>query len=89
MSRTSEARQRQEPYQVEGTPAPLRWLPPGYFLDRSDPKLLILRRPDGSFVAAFSARGATREGIRQAAEDDAGDRLHTSTHSHPSATAAG
>ena len=31
-------------------------LPFGYYLER-DPDLLILRRPDGSFVAAFSTRG--------------------------------
>ena len=89
MSRTGEASHRQEPYPGEGADAPLRWLPPGYFLDRSDPELLILRRPDGSFVAAYSARGATRKGIRQAAEEDAGDRLYTSTHSPISAAATG
>jgi hypothetical protein len=32
-------------------------LPFGYFLEH-DPDLLILHRSDGSFVAAFSARGA-------------------------------
>jgi hypothetical protein len=41
-----------------------------YFLDESDPDVLILRRQDGTFVAAFSARGATREGIREAAMED-------------------
>lgn len=41
-----------------------------YYLDESDPDILILRRQDGSFVAVFSAIGATREGIRQAAEED-------------------
>ena len=41
-----------------------------YHLDESDPDLLVLRRQDGAFVAAFSARGATREGIREAAEED-------------------
>jgi hypothetical protein len=47
------------------------WLVPAYyFLDESDPDILILRRSDGSFVAAFSAQGATREGIREAAEED-------------------
>ena len=46
------------------------WLQPSYVLDESDPDILMLRRADGSFVAAFSARGATREGIRQAAEED-------------------
>jgi hypothetical protein len=46
------------------------WLAPTYFLDESDPDVLILRRSDGSFVAAFSAQGATREGIKEAAEED-------------------
>jgi hypothetical protein len=32
------------------------WLPFGYFLER-DADLLILRRSDDSFVAAFSAEG--------------------------------
>jgi hypothetical protein len=38
-----------------------------YHLDDSDPDILVLRRQDGSFVAAFSARGATRAGILEAA----------------------
>ena len=41
-----------------------------YFLDESDPDIIVLRRQDGAFVAAFSARGATREGIAEAAKDD-------------------
>ncbi len=41
-----------------------------YLLDESDPDVLGLRRQDGIFVAAFSARGATREGIVAAAEQD-------------------
>jgi hypothetical protein len=41
-----------------------------YYLDESDPDILILRRRDGSFVAAFSARGATTEGILEAAKED-------------------
>ena len=41
-----------------------------YYLDESDPDILVLRRQDGSFVARFSARGATKEGIIQAAEED-------------------
>jgi hypothetical protein len=39
-----------------------------YYVDESDPNILVLRRHDGCFVAAFSARGATREGIIEAAE---------------------
>jgi hypothetical protein len=41
-----------------------------YYLDEADPDILILRRQDGSFVAAFSAQGATKESIREAAEAD-------------------
>jgi hypothetical protein len=41
-----------------------------YRIDESDPDVLVLRRQDGSFVAAFSACGATREGIVEAAEED-------------------
>ncbi len=45
-------------------------LPSSYYLDESDPDILVLRRQDGSFVAAFSSSGATKEGIRQAAMED-------------------
>ena len=41
-----------------------------YYLDESDPDILVLRRQDGAFVAAFSARGATTEGIAEAAKED-------------------
>ncbi len=41
-----------------------------YHLDESDPDVLVLRRRDGAFVAAFSACGATREGIVGAAKED-------------------
>jgi hypothetical protein len=41
-----------------------------YHLDESDPDVLVLRRQDGAFVAAFSARGATGEGIVEAAKED-------------------
>ena len=41
-----------------------------YHLDESDPDVLVLRRQDGAFVAAFSACGATREGIVGAAKED-------------------
>lgn len=47
-----------------------RFPPTGYRLDGSDPDVLVLRRGDGTFVAAFSALGATREAIQHAAEDD-------------------
>jgi hypothetical protein len=45
-------------------------LPFNYILDESDPDIVILRRRDGYFVAAFSASGATEEGIREAAIED-------------------
>ena len=41
-----------------------------YYLDESDPDVVVLRRQDGAFVAVFSARGATMEGIAQAAKED-------------------
>jgi hypothetical protein len=41
-----------------------------YHLDESDPDIAVLRRQDGTFVAAFSAQGATREGIAEAAKED-------------------
>lgn len=45
-------------------------LPSNYILDESDPDIVLLRRQDGCFVAAFSARGATEDGIRKAAIED-------------------
>ena len=41
-----------------------------YYLDESDPDIVILRRQDDSFVAPFSARGVSREGIIEAAKED-------------------
>src|ERR671921_2804674 len=41
-----------------------------YYLDESDPDIVLLRRQDGAFAAAFSAQGATREGIVWAAKED-------------------
>jgi len=41
-----------------------------YYLDEADPDVMILRRQDGSFVAAFSAQGAPREGIVEATKED-------------------
>src|SRR5918997_5413749 len=41
-----------------------------YHLDESGPDVVILRRQDDSFVAAFSATGATRESIVEAAKED-------------------
>ena len=45
-------------------------MPSSYYLDESDPDVVTLHREDGSFVAAFSARGATREGLVEAARED-------------------
>lgn len=56
------------------------WLPKlDYYLDESDPNVVVLRRQDGTIVAAFSAQGATREGILAAAYVDyrkLASRLH-------------
>jgi hypothetical protein len=41
-----------------------------YHLDESDPEIAVLRRQDDAFVGAFSARGATTEGIVEAAKED-------------------
>jgi len=46
-----------------------------YYLNQSDPDVLLLRRQDGAFVAAFSARGFTKEGVVEAAEQDYGALL--------------
>jgi hypothetical protein len=40
------------------------------YLDESDPDIVVLRRQNGAFVAAFSAEGATKEGIDEAARED-------------------
>ena len=49
-----------------------------YYLDASDPDVVILRRLDGAFVAAFSAQGASKEGIVEAAKEDYGQLVETS-----------
>ena len=41
-----------------------------YQLDEPDPDVAVLRRQDGTIVATFSVRGATREGILEAAKED-------------------
>ena len=41
-----------------------------YHIDESDPDVVVLRRQDGAFVAAFSAKGATGQGILEAARED-------------------
>jgi hypothetical protein len=50
-------------------------LPTPYYLDESDPDVVILRRQDDTaFVAAFSTR-ACKEGIVEAASEDYGSLL--------------
>jgi hypothetical protein len=39
-------------------------------LDESDPDIVVLQRQDGAFVAAFSTRGFTEEGVIEAAKED-------------------
>ncbi len=45
-------------------------LPPGYRLEEEDPDFVVLRGPDGSRVAVFSAMRAKPEYISRAAEED-------------------
>ena len=45
-------------------------LPKHYDLDESDPDIVVVRRDDGTFVAAFSARGATQEELVKVAQED-------------------
>jgi hypothetical protein len=52
-----------------------------YYIDKSDPDIVVLRRQDGSFVAAFSARGATRGGIVEAAKEDYGKLIEAKAES--------
>jgi DNA-binding SARP family transcriptional activator len=59
-------------------------LPTGYYLER-DPDVLILRRPDGSMVGAFSARGAAPEAVLRTVEETVGEK----PTGHPSETAYG
>jgi hypothetical protein len=55
---------------VMGTEEPR--LPPGYWLDRSDPGVWALRRSEGWVVAYFSAQGVSREAVEEAAWEDYG-----------------
>ena len=52
-----------------------------YYLDESDPDIAVLRRQDDTFVAAFSAQGATREGIVEAAREDYQQLMEANTNS--------
>jgi hypothetical protein len=61
------ADRKQDRHEREGP----EWaLPDSYYLDESDPDILILRRNDDTFVAAFSSQGASREGIVETAKED-------------------
>jgi hypothetical protein len=51
-----------------------------YYLDQSDPDVLLLRRNDGAFVAAFSARGATEGGIIEAVKEDRRELIRARTN---------
>src|SRR5215217_6286219 len=51
----------------KGCPKGLLELPGGYYLER-EPDVLVLRRTDGSLVAAFSSRGGAPEAGRWAAQ---------------------
>jgi hypothetical protein len=46
------------------------YLPPGYYLDRSDPEVLILLAPDGVVVARFSAPRYAAESVEREAWED-------------------
>ena len=46
------------------------WLPFGYYLER-DAELLVLRRSDGSFVAAFNVGGVNLFEVELAVWEDA------------------
>ncbi len=57
------------------------WFPKfDYYVDESDPDIMILRRQDDSFVAAFSASGATNEGIVEAAREDYWELIQAHTN---------
>ena len=46
-------------------------LPKDHRLDENDLGVVVLLRDDGTFVTAFITRGATKEGILQAAREAA------------------
>ena len=52
-----------------------------YYLDESDPDVVILRRQDGAYVAAFSATGATKEGLVEAAKEDYAELMRARANS--------
>lgn len=52
------------------------WVRAGYILDESDPDILVLRRSDGTFVAAFNADAATKESILGMLKSDHGANVY-------------
>ena len=46
------------------------WLPPGYYLDTSEPNLRLLKRFDGATVRAFLPELGTKEELQQTAISD-------------------
>jgi hypothetical protein len=61
------------------------YLPPGYRLEH-DADILILRRSDGSFVGAFSARGVSEQAVLRSVEDDCSGRpAYTGPQEHADA----
>ena len=50
------------------------YLPSGYTLDETDPDVIVLRRPDGSGVATFSAVEAGPREVERSAWEDFGGR---------------
>jgi hypothetical protein len=59
-------------------------LPPGYYLDRSDTEVLVLRSPEGALMARFSARGYATESVEREAWEDHGKRNgHPYLPTHP------
>jgi hypothetical protein len=54
-------------------------LPPSYYLDRTDPEVLTLRRAKGAVVAHFSASGYVAEAVEREAWED----FHRQRHGRP------
>jgi hypothetical protein len=52
-----------------------------YYLNEADPDIVSLHRQDDSFVAAFSASDATRDGIGEASKDDYRELIRTNLSS--------
>lgn len=55
---------------VAEDPSDYEFVPAGYTLDKSDPDVFVLRRDDGTFVAAFSATGISVQGLLDAVKED-------------------